>query len=579
MSESPVVSTPSVESRRRWFQWHRSTWVFLVLFCVPYGMIALPSATFDDKNERYQSVWLHGWPTVHCAQIEFVGLENVQAAREKLDRDLFHSQDGLLIDWQKSSAENDGRWFYGSVNAYIHNQTGVQLGVTPQKFWSDSRNWKLWSGQRVSRYFPLGVTINLASFALYVILLGGLMEFLRRRKKRWYQVTLLEFGFLIALVGCGTAVFVRAQHDVVTKTEAITDLVQSGSSQRIGRISIHPPVWFERLTNLSFDMEARGVWFGTVYSTTRPSSIPLPYFAKVDRLELSRITDPEKAISAVERLQPNSLTITLHRQYERGITGLIEGVNLKGVEFLELDIPREIHGGSFDVGEDFLRKFDHIESIRFTGDVRLCHVIAVGNTSVKNLAIPVHVDEAMLEEIVKMEGLHSLSMSVPDKLMPVLKRLPRSLRYLDLGIVPSANDSVYSVDFRHLPDLESLNYLSLGIPLAGNGLDSNVVLGNLARYTKLQSLRLLPYTKARNPQDSEYDIGEAVDVPTLADVGMEYRTLPALRTLEIGPFAFDGASLDWIKSHKQLKQLFLHRRVHPEVREQMKTELPHVEQW
>lgn len=488
--------------------------------------------------------------------------------------------EGLLIDWELTPEQNEDRQIFWAVNAYSHRQSSVAFGVQRQKFWSETKNWMLLGNSRVSRWFALGLLVNLACVALYLTLIGGVIEGLRRRKRRWYQQTLLEYGLVALGIGIILVVVLNVDRSARRKTKAMADYAAANNGSCSAEIKVDIPIWVERLTNLSFDIPAKGRWAGYVNTKAFDPASRLPYFSVVEMASFDHgISDLDKAISAVEGLRPNTLVLNVTQQpgdYSLDFLQRVDGSAVQ--ENLQVIIRPGLGGQILDVDEDLFKQFEHLESLYLEG-VGTSHLAAAARLPLKTLGLADGVDAGMLNEISKMDELESIDISVPDHFVSQLHRLPRSLRRLKLLVysTPSGKDAV--LDFRNISTLENLESLTITMPMSANGQNTNITLGRLDRFQKLSSLKLIPFSRRMQPADKGLLEKGTESAPTLGELNLEYRTLPSLSTLELGAFAFDDESLAWIKSHKNLKRLFLHRNVNPEVQDQMKAELPHVEQW
>lgn len=504
-------------------------------------MVALPTATLDDKSSQDHTIWLHGWPAIHCAQIDSAKPSDSDEAQKQLELDLFSPELGILYDSKKSLKENESRMVYWSLNAYYHSQTSCFTGRKPQKFWSDSKNWRLFGSNRNSRWFALGFAINVLCFIGYAISLATLLEWLRRRKQRWYQLTILEYGIAFAAFGLSTTIAVNAYRDVAAKSKAMNDFAESSQHQLTGWILVDSPVWFDRLTNLSFDMEARGRWFGWVDTRVHNSATPLPYFAQVDSLEIGNpIEDIDKAVSAIEILQPEKLRLG------PGIgvnTELIRRLNGRGIKHLELSA--ELLNSEASMQQ--IECFPDLEFLTLTGDIGPGHLEAISRLPLKSLSVYGLLDRPMWDLIAEMENLEILSIEIASGSMLDLARLPRKVRhlYVNINSSPSPVESANSNQNRARDSEE-------------------VVLSNLSSLTELQNLSL----HHRNQEP-----------PVLLRVGKGCQPIQTLMELEIGGFVVDESTSSWIKSNRQLKLLRIYGPDARKVLDDIKIHLPGVNPW
>jgi hypothetical protein len=526
------MTTKSDTSEKLRWALHRSTVVFVVLLCVPYLLIALPMA----KNSDFP-VWIHGWPAIHCVQIHERQIAEGQTNQEAVDRFLFDPYQGFLSEQGTDLQQMADRPFHW---AKYCRQNGNKLRIREKHhtFWTDKENWNFFGGQRATRWYPLGVIVNLGSFLGYFLALSVFLEWLRRRKKRWYQITILELGLFCVLIG-SLVVPARNEHRRTIKlTEALNDLSDSTTNTSFW-IQTTPPVWLERLTNLGLDTQARNVWPFHIGENDSFPTTRLPWFSRVELttdLNHRNFKDLDNAIAAIECTQQRHLTLDLSTRFmgnqvyefaRRVNTDRIETLNIKGV----------------DPEVDFLNRFKDLKSLALDGEITSKCFEGLDKGKLRTLTMHnrILLDSdfpELLQSFEKLESLSFVSRSIFDQ---VAEFVPENLKTISVDITAVPNGEP-AFDFRRLPDLDQLESIHLRIfhqaTMTEPAKLPEITMGDLNRFPALKRLEIYNQPDFRRLR--------------LQKLGLELSTLPNLRMLSLSGLDLDDVAKNWVDSHPRL---------------------------
>ena len=193
------------------FRWHRSTFALMAFTFVIWSLIAIPGKT-GRGGWAHVHGWEHGWPAV--------AMWRTTDAEQRLQ--LLNTQ---TIHWAQRH--------------YNRARTG---------FWSRLENWPWHPDPNPRGRYPIrfffstkGLAIDLGLLAALMLVVGGLAEFSRRRRRSFWQLSLFDILGLIGLAGLVLSIYPRASHakrvcDSLIKREQLI-------VQRFHR----PIVWLDRI--------------------------------------------------------------------------------------------------------------------------------------------------------------------------------------------------------------------------------------------------------------------------------------------------------------------------------------------
>lgn len=181
---------------RRWYQWHLST---LLLALLPMGFFLLMSAPakFVDSKDN-ETLAVHGWPFVHLARSSrFVDSAIADPSPE--------------LKWVRTSR------FEGVVHRHSFNARFSFLSPAHYRgYWDESLGKAFWSAT--------GLGSNIAVALGVVLVAGSLIEWRRRRRKKFYHLAIVDLLLLISLPAFWFGYFESAKKSFVEQDRTITDL-------------------------------------------------------------------------------------------------------------------------------------------------------------------------------------------------------------------------------------------------------------------------------------------------------------------------------------------------------------------
>lgn len=361
-------------------------------FAIPFLLAAIPGKFLSVEPEYVGSsradkhiVALHGWPAVHCiANHESHSTTESEALNNR------RISDSVLFG-------EEGRLFAENVNSVIWaNEHKTNFKFVPldfefngpscyspyqhQNFWSNISHYGYFGPGIWPRWSPIGLLINTVCFFFYLAAITISFEFLRRRKKHFFQITILDFligiGILAIVVGWFTNHYQRSNS--IRKSIDIAKTSSSFSSH----FHLHNflPIWLERLTDGRFDELVRKNWAEASGSNMPPSRLPLGctnfrtrIYDIVDSKPVIHFVKQAKTISAIglsaektetlyeviESLNPNYLQeIEIYHKKEFDVSRLANKHSLRQMELHSIELQMS------DLKEP---GFEQVEWLRFWG--------------------------------------------------------------------------------------------------------------------------------------------------------------------------------------------------------------------
>lgn len=150
----------STQNHRSWFRWHWSSCILAVLAASLFSLIAIPG----QQIKISWSVIEHrefGWPAIYLVQIP----EGKKSLIE----------DPLPFTWAM-------------------RKRGQQS--SDDRFWSDPQSWELFGDHPQMLWNCWALALNLGILSSVALVVGASAEFRRRRRKKFWQLSVLDLLFL-----------------------------------------------------------------------------------------------------------------------------------------------------------------------------------------------------------------------------------------------------------------------------------------------------------------------------------------------------------------------------------------------
>ena len=232
-----------------------------------------------------------------------------------------------------------------------------------RRFWSEPQNWKYWDKNAYTRWYFYGLLANGLILLVFLSLVAVCLEFLRRRRKRWFQLSLMDFLALVLVVGAATSVYTReiwlSRKQMALATSGVyEETAPSGAPDLVGddsgvssSVELRSPVFLHRLVDATAGWQ-RLVPETAFYRITSLSIEPARIKTKSEFNELIELLE-SGSLNYVERL---AITITDQDQFF--ILDLLPAENVA-----------EIHIAFYHRGNDQIRSDEVV--IRQTPDTAL----------------------------------------------------------------------------------------------------------------------------------------------------------------------------------------------------------------
>ena len=289
----------------------KSTLFILAMLFVAWALVAIPGYP-QRPNPFYNPQWrgdavIHtfGWPFVHTAKlsinptvtdklgrvtaIDIVG----QATEERFDACL------QSLRWSKSHYLNDISRPPTLMPARPLNEFELTYRFE-NRFWSEPKNWIYWDKDAFTRWYVYGLLANGLILLVFLILVTVCLEFLRRRRKRWFQLSLVDLLALSLIVGVATSIY-SYETQIGQKQEALS--IEHGAAEYSAAVKtsqrLQPPVFLSRL------VDGNAGW---------KRFVPEKIFYRVTRLEIDtrRIKTESELMELIELLKSDSLNYVEH---------------------------------------------------------------------------------------------------------------------------------------------------------------------------------------------------------------------------------------------------------------------------
>lgn len=191
----------------RWYQLHKSTWIVLAVASILWALIAVPRGQTPDNPPSY---CIYGYPFVYRLGVESepwppVPLNDQQ--RLKYNQSLQNRLADFLRELDKRGAIHQLFGFQLiPTERFQHERYGQREGHFPhedRRFWSELDRWNVLRQHQAGQFFIAGLIADVVVYLAGLGILAVVYENRRRRRVRFFQLSLLDIGLLFLLVsGC-----------------------------------------------------------------------------------------------------------------------------------------------------------------------------------------------------------------------------------------------------------------------------------------------------------------------------------------------------------------------------------------
>ena len=504
---------PQPESPRPRKRIGKSTLFVLTILFVAWVLVAVPG--LRERSFSYAPQWkgqavIHtfGWPYIHSAKLtieptvanKLLKVDTIdiaeQATEERFDaclQSLRWSKTQHLYQISRPPALMHAR----PVDEYdLRNPPG-------KRFWSEPQNWRYWDKNAYTRWYFYGLLANGLILLVFLSLVAVCLEFLRRRRKRWFQLSLMDFLALVLVVGAATSVYTRelwlSRKQIALATNGVyeetapsgsLDLVDDDLGDDLGvssSVELQSPVFLSRLVDATAGWQ-RLVPETAFYRITSLSIEPARIKTESEFNELIELLK-SGSLNYVERL---AITITDQDQFfildllpTENVAEVYVSIHHGGNDQIPLDkaVPRQ----PLDTSLKALERFRELESLTIYCDWSQFEYPNLPWLKRLDAGWINGVDGRAKDWIASMQELECITVGGTD-LESCFEHLPPSIRRLHFQ-----TQDEEQIDLSSLSRLKQLEYLT-GY---ANG-----------KKTKITAVPVLPNLKQLMLESFEWDNGQ-----------------------------------------------------------------------
>jgi hypothetical protein len=542
-----MVDSTGLKPRR--LRIHVSTAVLLLVGLIPYLLVAIPVSIHQDASG---STRFHGWPAIHLTQSSFADEEKATEHSLNQIRNFRTANESDAFHWSSPSAD---------IN--------LDSEKSRSSHWSVGSNWQVFANSAQSKWYFVGLLVNLLTVLAFMAIVVFVLETLRRRKAKWYQLTLMDFAVAAVLI---SAVFASGLSGIFKSKpiETAANELQGNAVRWSLQLDVNSPVWFDRITDgrfladsrkltiLGFNYATQGGGFGggshwgsgfaggagdaNPFGDTIPetySSIlttPVPPFSQVKRfsiLETKKLSD--ESIATVAACQPESLT--LKRTDKQRLNKIANQSSVTEIRQLELDI----QGHDFDE----LRKFSSLEKLKLR---QVNSNVEYSPFSLDHLELGLYESNNSADVpnwLEQLEDLEKFRFEGPlETCQEFLIRLPAKIHTLHLNLKFDPEDGLHEFDCAGLEQLPALRNLVILLSPTGFGGGASSFKNFSIRMSVLEKLNLGQFA---------IKLGR-IDEPIAVD-GFNPSQLPSAKVIQFRGIRIDDATLARLSEMKGLKSV------------------------
>ncbi len=271
------------------FRWHLSSIAFALCAIAFFSLIELPGQTCDEYYFRDFYLQEHGWPFVHLRRL----VQRPSTSDEELPK---------VRDYLNKIAASD-------LNTPADPKPGTA-------FWSDLRNWRVFSENAV--WYRWSCIANLSICAATCFVIGGLLEWRRRRRKSVLQFSLAEVFFAFSLTGVAVASYrfavERVKREAIARQATLDGLLMDFECRDLS------PGWLSRLSDNSRYLQVQldngvsvPIGWRAVEITIRDGAVS--FQGQPSPLEMAKSLEELHAVTVISHWPGGSETIKILNYY------------------------------------------------------------------------------------------------------------------------------------------------------------------------------------------------------------------------------------------------------------------------